>query len=111
MANITKTYANRDDAVELVSTPGVDTQTIPCDTLDEKTAFIVTNTSDTEDATVTVLAGNGIRSSIGNLVVNVPKSSEYIVGPLDSMRFKNLTDGNITVEISGGNINIKPFSL
>ncbi len=110
MANIEKTYAIRDNATNLVSTPGSATQTIACDTMDEKTAFIVSNTS-SSSATVTVLAGNGIRSSIGDLVVTVPASSEYIVGPLDSMRFKNLTDGSITVRISGGTTTIKPFSL
>lgn len=111
MANIEKTYAIRDNATKLVATNGTTTQTIPCDTMDEKTAFIVTNSSTTEAATVTVVAGNGIRSSIGDLVVNVPASSEYIVGPLDSMRFKNLTTGNITVKIAGGTTKVKPFSL
>lgn len=111
MANIEKTYAIRDNATALVSTNGAQEQTIPCDTMDEKTAFIVTNSSAAEEATVTVVAGNGIRSSIGDLVVAVPASSEYIVGPLDSMRFKNLVTGNITVKISGGTTKIKPFSL
>ena len=111
MANIEKTYAHRDSAVELVATNGVQEQTIYCDTMDEKTAFIVTNTSTTEEATVTVKAGNGIRSSIGDLVITIPASAEYIVGPLDSMRFKNLSTGNITVKITGGATKIKPFSL
>ena len=110
MANITKTYATRDNATELVATKGTATQTIACDTLDEKTAFIVSNTG-SSSATVTVAAGDGMRSSIGNLVVEVPAESEYIVGPLDSMRFKNLKDGTITVNISGGTTTIKPFSL
>lgn len=110
MANITKTYATRDSATELVPTAGTETQTIVCDTMDEKTAFIVSNTGSSA-ATVTVVAGDGMRSSIGDLVVEVPASSEYIVGPLDSMRFKNLKDGTITVNISGGTTNIKPFSL
>lgn len=110
MANITKTYATRDSATELVATSGAATQTIACDTMDEKTAFIVSNTGDS-NATVTVMAGDGMRSSIGNLVVTVPASSEFIVGPLDSMRFKNLHDGTITVKISGGTTTVKPFSL
>lgn len=110
MANITKTYATRDEATNLVATAGKATQTIACDTMDEKTAFIVANTG-SSSATVTVVAGDGMRSSIGDLVVEVPATSEYIVGPLDSMRFKNLKDGNITVKISGGETTIKPFSL
>lgn len=110
MANITKTYATRDNATKLIATAGAETQTIACDTMDEKTAFIVSNTG-SSSATVTVVAGDGMRSSIGNLVVEVPASSEYIVGPLDSMRFKNLKDGTITVKISGGETTVKPFSL
>lgn len=110
MSNISKTYAVRDDAKELISTAGAETQTIACDTMDEKTAFIVSNTG-TTPATVTVLAGDGMRSSIGDLVFEVPASCEYIVGPLDSMRFKNLKEGIITVNISGGTTTIKPFSL
>ncbi|MBR0277260.1 MAG: hypothetical protein IJQ50_02205 [Clostridia bacterium] len=111
MSNISKTYATRDGAKALAATQGAASQTIACDTADERTAFIVTNSSDSEAATVTVVAGNGIRSSIGNLVVTVPKSSEYIIGPLDSMRFKNLSTGAITVTISGGTTTVKPFSL
>ena len=111
MANVIKTYAVRDSATELKTTAGVETQTIPCDTMDEKTAFIVTNISWEEDAIVTVVAGNGIRSSIGDLVVKVPAGAEYIIGPLDSMRFKDMTTGNVTVRISGGVTKIKPFSL
>lgn len=110
MANIIKTYATRDSATKLVATSGVSTQTIACDTMDEKTAFIVSNTG-SADAKVTVVAGDGMRSSIGDLIVTVPASSEYIIGPLDSMRFKNLQDGTITVQISGGTTTIKPFSL
>jgi len=110
MENITKTYAVRDNATELIATPGADVQTIACDTMDEKTAFIVSNTG-SSSATVTVVAGDGMRSSIGDLVIEVPASSEYIVGPLDSMRFKNLKDGTVTVKLSGGETTIKPFSL
>ncbi len=110
MANITKTYSKRDNGVELIATTGTDTQTIVCDTMDEKTAFIISNTG-SSSATVTVKAGNGIRSSIGDLVLEIPQSSEYIVGPLDSMRFKNLNDGTVTVNISGGTTTIKPFAL
>ena len=110
MENITKTYAVRDNATELIATPGADEQTIACDTMDEKTAFIVSNTG-SSSATVTVVAGDGMRSSIGDLVIEVPASSEYIVGPLDSMRFKNLKDGTVTVKLSGGETTIKPFSL
>ena len=110
MDNITKTYATRDGAKELIATSGNNTQTIACDTMDEKSAFIVSNTG-SSPATVTVLAGNGMRSSIGDLVIDVPANSEYIIGPLDSMRFKNLDDGTITVTISGSTTSIKPFSL
>ena len=110
MANITKTYATRDEATNLVATAGKATQTIACDTMDEKTAFIVANTG-SSSATVTVVAGDGMRSSIGDLVVEIPATSEYIVGPLDSMRFKNLVNGNITVKVAGGSTIIKPFSL
>ena len=35
MANITKTYATRDKATELIGTAGAETQTIICDTMDE----------------------------------------------------------------------------
>lgn len=111
MANITKTNAKRDGGVALASATGAATQKIACDTPDERTALIVQNSSASEAATVTVAAGNGMRSSIGDLVVSVPASSEYIIGPLDSMRFKDLTDGTITVKISGGTTKIKPFSL
>lgn len=111
MSNIKKAYAKRDDGTKLVSTKGTATQTILCDSPDERTAFIVENSSTSESATITVMAGDGLRSSIGNLTVTVPESSEYIIGPLDSMRFKNMTDGTITVKISGGTTVIKPFSL
>lgn len=111
MADITKTQATRDGGVQLTATTGAATQTIACDTLDETTAFLVSNSSTSAAATVTIKAGNGIRSAIGDLVVTVPAESEYIIGPLDSMRFKDLDTGSITVTISGGTTVIKPFSL
>lgn len=111
MDTVSKTIAKRDDATLLEATAGAAAQKIVCDGLDEKTAIIVQNTSQSEAATVTVVAGNGMRSSIGDLEINVPASSEYIVGPLDSMRFKDLSDGTITVKIKGGETKIKPFTL
>ena len=111
MANITKTYAKRDNVVVLNATTGAATQTIACDTPDERTAIIIENTSASESANVTVVAGNGMRSSIGDLEIVVAPLSEAVVGPLDSMRFKNLNDGTVTVKISGGSTKVKPFSL
>jgi len=69
---------------------------IPWDTgVDEKMALLI-QTQATTAPTVTVKKGTGIRSSIGDLTLSCATSKLYCV-VLDSMRFKNMTTGKITI--------------
>ena len=110
MADITVNKAVRDGVATCTLATGAATQTFVYDTQDEKTAIVVTNTGSSA-ATVTVVAGNGIRSAIGDLVVTVQGGSTAIVGPLDSMRFKDLSTGKVTIKISGGTTSLNVIAL
>jgi hypothetical protein len=101
MADLNKTLAVRDSSAALTLNNGAASQTIVWNGQDEKVALYVKNT-DAAQVTVTVKAGTGIRSAIGDLSVNVAAGAETVIGPLDSMRFKERATGKVTVTIAGG---------
>lgn len=100
MADITNTSLTRDSAVAATANSGTLTQTISASGQDEKMCVRVYN-GDTATVTVTVNAGDGIRSVIGDYSTTVNPSATKYFGPFDSMRFKDLGDDNITMELSG----------
>ncbi|MBQ2753974.1 MAG: hypothetical protein IJA19_01590 [Clostridia bacterium] len=108
---MTVNKAKRDNAVVCVLEAGSQTQAFDYNTVDEKTAVIISNTHASDVSEVTVKAGNGMRSSIGDLVVTVNAGETVVLGPLDSMRFKDLTTGQITIEISGGTTTLNVIAL
>ena len=110
MADLTVNKAVRDGAVQCTTASGAATQTFMYDTEDEKTAVIIEN-SGSAAASVTVKAGDGLRSSIGDLTISVEAGKTAVIGPLDSMRFKNMSTGKVTVAISGGTTTINVISL
>lgn len=110
MADITVNKATRDGFAQCTLATGAASQTFVYDTTDEKTAVIITN-SGSAAAKVTVKAGSGLRCAIGDLEVSVPAGATGIVGPLDSMRFKDMTTGKVTIVISGGTTTLNVISL
>ncbi len=110
MADILVNKAVRDGYSECTLATGGASQTFVYDTTDEKTAVVITNSGNSE-ADVTVKAGNGLRCAIGDLNVTVPAGETGIIGPLDSMRFKDLSTGKVTVEISGGTTSLNVIAL
>lgn len=101
MADLTKTTLMRDSSVTATSNNGAVSQTIVLSGQDEKMALRVANT-DAATVTVTIKAGDGIRSVLGDLSGTVvPSTGVKYFGPFDSMRFKDLSDGKVTVELSG----------
>jgi len=110
MADITVNKATRDGLTQCTLATGAASQTFVYDTADEKTAVVITN-SGSADAVVTVKAGNGLRCAIGDLEVSVPAGTTGLVGPLDSMRFKDLSTGKVTIKISGGTTSLNVIAL
>ena len=110
MADIKVNKATRDGFSQCTLATGTASQQFVYDTTDEKTAVIITN-SGSSAAAVTVKAGTGLRCAIGDLTISVPANSTGIVGPLDSMRFKDMTTGKVTIEISGGTTSLNVISL
>ena len=110
MADITVNKATRDGVTQCTLATGTASQTFVFDTQDEKTAIVITNSASSA-ATVTVKAGNGIRSSIGDLEATIAANSTGIVGPLDSMRFKDMSTGKVTINISGGTTSLNVIAL
>lgn len=108
---MTVNKAKRDSAVVCSIATGTTTQNFDYSAIDEKTAIIIANTNATAAATVTVVAGNGLRSSIGDLVTTVNAGETVILGPLDSMRFKDLSTGLVTIKISGGTTTLNVITL
>ena len=103
---MTVNKAKRDNAVVCTVETGSALHTV-----DEATAVIIANTDSSDVAEVTVKAGNGMRSSIGDLVVTVAAGDTVILGPLDSMRFKDMSTGQVTIEISGGTTTLNVIAL
>ena len=63
--------------------------------VDERMALLI-QTQGTTAPTVTVKKGNGIRAGIGDLTLACATSKLYVV-VLDSMRFKDMSTGKVTV--------------
>lgn len=110
MADITVNKAVRDGYSKCITASGAASQTFVYDAPDEKTAIVISN-SGSGSASVTVKAGNGLRCAIGDLTVSVPAGETGIIGPLDSMRFKDLQTGKVTLEISGGTTVLNVITL
>jgi hypothetical protein len=70
--------------------------TIPWNGVDERMCLFI-STQATTDPTVTVLKGDGIRHDIGDLTLALVKGKVYCV-VLDSMRFKSMATGKVTIK-------------
>ena len=68
--------------------------TIPWNGVDEKMCIYIQTT--VAPSTVTIAKGTGIRASIGDLVFTTVASKVYCI-VLDSMRFKNMGTGKVTI--------------
>jgi hypothetical protein len=101
MADLNKTSAVRDGSVNVTLNSGAASQTIVAN-VDEKMCIYVRNT-DATTARVRVAAGTGMRKDIGSIYKDVAQNGEAIIGPLDSMRFKDVSTGKYTVTITGTN--------
>lgn len=99
---ITASYAKRNQAVSLTFNAATASQTVGySDKPAEKIVLIVdnANSSTGQTATVTVVKGDYITKEAGDLVVEIGKESQVVIGPLESTRFKN-TDGKIKVNVA-----------
>lgn len=68
--------------------------TIPWNGVDERMCLLITTTA--AAASLTISKGTGIRSSIGDLVLSLEASKSYAL-VLDSMRFKDMSTGKVTI--------------
>ena len=98
MADITKTNAVTNGSVTFTPTAGAASQTIVV-SKDERVVLYVKNGSAAE-ITVTVKAGDGIASAMGDLAVAVAAGAEKLIGPLESARFGSKSTHKITVTLS-----------
>jgi hypothetical protein len=70
--------------------------TIVWDGVDERMGLLI-STQGTTAPTVTVKKGTGVRSVIGDLTLGLAVSKYYVV-VLDSMRFKDMATGKVTIK-------------
>lgn len=111
MADLTKNIANRDDIKVLTLDTASASQTLVFDSEDERTFLFAVNSHATQSATITIAAGTGMRSSIGDKEVTLAAGKSAIIGPFDSMRFKNLSTGKVKIDVSGGSVELAHIVL
>ncbi len=88
MAELTTTYGSILNGVELVTAPCAASQTLKCGQ-DEMEILLVDNTNGGAKLTVTIAAGDGIRSGVGDVKVDVADGKTFVVGGFDGMRVNN----------------------
>lgn len=98
MADIQRNQCLKNSSTALSTSAGAASQTIPY-TKDENTILYVNNAG-ASPITVTVKAGNGICSVMGDLAVTVPNGTVKIIGPLETARFGDYALGKILVNLS-----------
>lgn len=72
----------------------------------EKACFYIRN-EDVLPATITFKAGNGSHSMLGDAVFQLEPGQEYIAGPFEEVRFKQLKENKIHINIQGNANKIK----
>jgi hypothetical protein len=99
MANVARLYIY--DASSSVVTPsaGAASFTVPLDYADTRAALVVDNANTDVIARVRVNAGDGIRSCLGDLDVDIAASKAAAIPLADSMRFKTATTQSVTVQL------------
>jgi hypothetical protein len=101
---ITASYCKRNDAVALTKNAAAATFSVGLgDKPGEKVIILVENNNTTTGttATVEVLAGDYLANVYGTLSVDVAPSATAIVGPLETVRYKN-TASEVDCAISFG---------
>ena len=101
---ITASYCRRNDAVALEKYTAAATFSVGLgDKPGEKVIILVENNNTTTGATATVevLAGDYLANVYGTLSVDVAPSATAIVGPLETVRYKN-TASEVDCAISFG---------
>jgi hypothetical protein len=86
-------------------TTGAATAEIPCEYgKDDRKALRVENANDTEAATITLKAGDGVCKSRGDVVVTVPALTTTYINLSETARTKDLADDviNMTVAVASG---------
>ena len=93
---ITASYCKRNDAVELTKNTAAATFSIGLgDKPGEKVVILVENNNTSGcTATLQVLAGDYLANVYGTLSVDVAKETTAVIGPLETVRYKN-DDGEI----------------
>lgn len=105
MADLTKIALTPNGAKEVTFTNGAATQDI-VGGVDERTFLIVKNT-DAEKCRVWIRKGDGIRA-IKDYYVDVAQNKEFIIGPLESSIYKDVSTGKIKVDITDDNSTTSP---
>jgi hypothetical protein len=110
---ITASYCTRNSSVNLTLNSATASQTIGyADKPDERILVVAqnANTGDGQTATITISKGDFLGSVSGDLVVTVAKGASAVIGPLESVRFKNSASeiaAAVAVTASGTVSNVK----
>ncbi len=81
-------------------TAGDVSQTVPCENgKDQRLVLRVQNANAEHEAVVCVGSGDGPRSALGDMSVNVPAVSTAYIALFDTARYKNLSSDDISVTL------------
>jgi hypothetical protein len=99
---ISASYCKRNSAVKYIEHSASATQSVDySDRPGEKVIIIVDNqnTADGKTASITVEKGDYLASIIGDMPVEVGSGEKYVIGPLETVRFKN-TSSEVVLGVS-----------
>lgn len=82
-------------------TSGAASQTIPHSGKDSRLALRVANGNESQEAVVCIEAADGPRAALGDMKVTVEAGKTVYIALFDTARYKDLTTGKITVDITG----------
>ena len=99
MADVTKIQSARNSSAVAAAVAGAASQTIVYDRSDENIWILARNTDSTNACRLKFAANGNMAGDIGVLNVDMAKSTDAVVGPLESARFVAPSTNKVTFEI------------
>ena len=93
MADLTRSTCVTNGSAEIYYNAASSTSLSFAFVKDSRAAILIKNDG-AATLSATVSKGTGISSVMGDLAVSIPAGEEYVVGPLESARFRNMSTGS-----------------
>lgn len=101
MANIVSLDVRNTTSTQLTMSAGAASFTVPLGSYGDSRAVLFVNNRNTDvEVRVNIEAGDGMRSDLGDLDVDIAVSKAAAIPLGDSMRFKTATTNSVTVNLN-----------